>query len=609
MADSRRALEIVLEFKDKLTGPIKTATQLIAKFGGAVRSSFAFAARQVFSLRGALVGLIGGAVAGGIGAAVKSVANLGDELLALSQKTGLSVETLSRLKFAAEQSNTSIESLAQALVKFQVNTGEFARTGGGEAADAIALLGSEFEDAARAGAPAAELLDMLISRFEGLETQSDKLTVAVKLFGRGGSELLPLLSEGEKGLAALMRQSEALGKVWSEDDAKAADNFGDAIGRLKAALGGTLESAIKPLLPVFTDLLDKATEFVREHQAPILAFFENLLRVADALVPVIRDTFSWVARLVGLGDWQSQISGVDTDIRGNVLELQRLNQLRAGADPSSLRDIDDLRAGNERALAENLRKRERLVRIQELSAQFEGIGQGDGPGGLAAAADALARAREGLGAGPSGRSSIFGSSGSGGNEKPGGLAGFKEALFEIRKAGTDTFTQLKTGTLQATEAITDGLAGGIAKATQNWRNFGEVARQTGQQILQSLQQIITKLTLMRIIGGALDYFGIGEKAPVSTPTNARGTPYTRGGEIAGEAGPEAIIPLPGNRHVPVQLMGGVGGGGQTVIIINANDAKSFDEQLRAGAARQRRFLGGLQAAQFGRSPALRSKYA
>lgn len=136
-----------------------------------------------------------------------------------------------------------------------------------------------------------------------------------------------------------------------------------------------------------------------------------------------------------------------------------------------------------------------------------------------------------------------------------------------------------------------------------------MARQTGQQILQSLQQIITKLTLMRIIGGALDYFGIGEKAPVSTPTNARGTPYTRGGEIAGEAGPEAIIPLPGNRHVPVQLMGGVGGGGQTVIIINANDAKSFDEQLRAGAARQRRFLGGLQAAQFGRSPALRSKYA
>ena len=55
---------------------------------------------------------------------------------------------------------------------------------------------------------------------------------------------------------------------------------------------------------------------------------------------------------------------------------------------------------------------------------------------------------------------------------------------------------------------------------------------------------------------------------------------SRGAVVRGEAGPEAYVPLPGNRKIPVEMKGG--GGGNTTIIYNvqAADADSFARMLR-----------------------------
>ena len=51
--------------------------------------------------------------------------------------------------------------------------------------------------------------------------------------------------------------------------------------------------------------------------------------------------------------------------------------------------------------------------------------------------------------------------------------------------------------------------------------------------------------------------------------------------IAGEAGPEAIIPLPDGRNVPVQLQGAGTSSNVTVnLTVQAVDAQSFQNILR-----------------------------
>ena len=78
-------------------------------------STKAFAA-----VRKAALGLaIGGAVAiaGFAIASIKNFADLGDELDKMSKRTGVSVEALSELKFAAEQSGADLNAIEKSLKK------------------------------------------------------------------------------------------------------------------------------------------------------------------------------------------------------------------------------------------------------------------------------------------------------------------------------------------------------------------------------------------------------------------------------------------------------------------------------------------------------------
>jgi hypothetical protein len=57
---------------------------------------------------------------------------------------------------------------------------------------------------------------------------------------------------------------------------------------------------------------------------------------------------------------------------------------------------------------------------------------------------------------------------------------------------------------------------------------------------------------------------------------------TTGPSLAGEAGPEAVVPLPGSRSIPVRFQGG--GGGNVTYIIQAIDTQSFAAALAGNKA-------------------------
>jgi hypothetical protein len=75
--------------------------------------------------------------------------------------------------------------------------------------------------------------------------------------------------------------------------------------------------------------------------------------------------------------------------------------------------------------------------------------------------------------------------------------------------------------------------------------------------------------------GPKDFGGNIELAAVGGITN--------GLTIAGERGPEAVVPLPGSRSIPVEMRGG-GGGGNVTYIINAIDTQSFAAALMGNKA-------------------------
>lgn len=140
----------------------------------------------------------------------------------MSQKIGISTEELSTLAFAAELADVSLDQLQTGLVRLSKNAADMAN-GTGEAKDAFKALGLEVVNSAGTLKTNDELLKEIATKFAGLEDGADKTALAVKLFGKSGAELVPMLNAGAAGIEELQSRARQLGLELSTEAGRAAE--------------------------------------------------------------------------------------------------------------------------------------------------------------------------------------------------------------------------------------------------------------------------------------------------------------------------------------------------------------------------------------------------
>ncbi|MBI5057007.1 MAG: hypothetical protein HZB61_10375 [Nitrospirae bacterium] len=192
------------------------------------------------------------ATIGPIIALVKHTADTGEELLKTSKQIGISVEQLSGLKFAAEQSETDLASLTMG-VKFLNKALTGMNEEGTDTSQTLATLGITAKDPYEALLQAADA-------FKNMAAGADKTTYAMQLFGRGGLEMIPILNEGSAGIKSLHQEAERLGIVFTTSAAQAADQFNDNLNVLKKNIAGVTEHIGNWLIPKLNDLFAIITD-------------------------------------------------------------------------------------------------------------------------------------------------------------------------------------------------------------------------------------------------------------------------------------------------------------------------------------------------------------
>lgn len=130
------------------------------------------------------------------------VARVGDEFFKLSQKTGVSVEALTALKYAADLSDLSTEGLTKALQKLSVAMFD-TQINGEEGSAALKALGVSATDMNGQIRPTEQVLLDLADKFSSMPDGADKAALAVKLFGKEGLAIIPLLNQGREGITSL----------------------------------------------------------------------------------------------------------------------------------------------------------------------------------------------------------------------------------------------------------------------------------------------------------------------------------------------------------------------------------------------------------------------
>lgn len=213
---------------------------------------------------GQKMAIAGAAITAGLGLAITKVEGLGSAIHDLSLKTGASAELLSGLKYAAEQTGTSIEAVATAFKKMQkgITEGQTDEDGAvkGGAANAMQQLGIGLEYI-KSLKPDQQFLT-LAAALRQMGAGTRQAALAQQLFGKSATDLLPMINDESMSLDQFIEKARTLGVVLTQEDAAAADAFGDAMGDLKASFAGLIQKAIIPIMPMLTEFAEKAVGIV-----------------------------------------------------------------------------------------------------------------------------------------------------------------------------------------------------------------------------------------------------------------------------------------------------------------------------------------------------------
>lgn len=258
-------------------------------------------------------GIAVGAAAGGVFALANSTAELGDNVAKTADKLGMGIQELQEYRYAAERSGIASNTFDMATQRMIRRLAEAAQ-GTGEAQGALRELGL---DARALGEMTPDQqMAVLADALQGVESQSDRVRLAFKLFDSEGVAMVNMLKDGSKGLNQLRADARATGYVLDEEAARSAEKFKDRMLDAKLAMAGVKNTIGSALMPSITDLMTTFSGYVKDNRKQVQEFAKTVGEGMKNAVPTIIELakgFATVASLTGslIGTVATLVGGFD----------------------------------------------------------------------------------------------------------------------------------------------------------------------------------------------------------------------------------------------------------------------------------------------------------
>ncbi|MGH7512513.1 MAG: hypothetical protein ACREOQ_06265, partial [Gemmatimonadales bacterium] len=369
-----------------------------------------------FSQAGAALGALGTTIGvARLTGLLTDAIDTGDALFKLSQKTGASTEALSVIAFAGRTADVTLDDLTTTLKFLSKSLGDLQR---GEPAVVAGFQALGLSARDLKGLTVDQAFVKIANAQANFADSTGKAEAALRIFGRSGSEIIPLLKDlADGGFDRAAEAATRLNLVWSHESAKAAQDFNDSITILKASGEGLAGVFAKEVIPTITNLATGTAQLVSSLPGPLKELVTNLFAVEGAIVGITAAIR--LLKFAGIGAAFTPVGLAVLAIGTLAAELLKLSANAAEAKAKysefigTLKDtgaIDDEKQKLELALAANqaaidattsdlrrlglLKERQRIEeQLAELDKQRAAIGAPNRPGAVVADPAAAAAAR------------------------------------------------------------------------------------------------------------------------------------------------------------------------------------------------------------------------
>lgn len=276
------------------------------------------------------------------GVASKS-AETADEIDKMSLKMGISREGYQEWAYVMGQNGMEISTLNTGM-KTLVNQMESAAKGSKTASSYFDQLGISIYDTNGNLKDQETIMNEAIYALAEVEDTTLRSALATDLFGKAGTEMLPMLSGGAEGMQELTQRAHDLGLVMSDEAIDAGVMFGDTLDDVKQSFSMMVSTIGVQVMPIIQSLLD----WILAHMPEIQAFVgkaidfiakgvSGIIPIIKELMPVVETVFKFVGTLwetvlkpiftgivdfisgVFLGDWKKAFTGL-SDVVSNIFD-------------------------------------------------------------------------------------------------------------------------------------------------------------------------------------------------------------------------------------------------------------------------------------------------
>lgn len=272
-------LKLTLKFNadtKSFVGEVKVSEQEVKKFGQSSGTSATkvkdlgdktrTTSSSMNTLRGDLIKLASGFAAllglRAMKGMIEQQAQLIDQTAKHADKLGITTEALTQYRYAAELTGVGSNNLDTSLQRMTRRIADAAQ-GAGEAAPALRQLGLDAQQLARM--TPEEQLKAVADGFQNVQSQSERVRLAFKLFDTEGVAMVNMLEGGSAGLNAMAAEADQLGISLSRIDAAKVEAANDAMFKVNETTRASIQAFTVELAPAIGGLADLFVDYAKQN--------------------------------------------------------------------------------------------------------------------------------------------------------------------------------------------------------------------------------------------------------------------------------------------------------------------------------------------------------
>lgn len=244
------------------------------------------------SLRG--LSTAAGLVAAGLGAITYKAGTAADELNTLSKQTGIDTQTLQEYAAAADLVDVPLESIAKAEQKLKKNM-LGALDGTNDQAQYFKELGIEITNADGSLRDADDVFNDTVKALGKMENETQRDAYAMALMGKSATDLNPLIEDGGKTYEKVSKMMSKYGlEPISQEQLDLANEFNDTIDMIKVMvvrtaqiIGTKIAGYLVPIMQKVVDKIGQIAQFFSGMSGEVLAKIGAVMTAVALLSPAL----------------------------------------------------------------------------------------------------------------------------------------------------------------------------------------------------------------------------------------------------------------------------------------------------------------------------------